>query len=290
MKVLITGANGFIGTHLCRDLSEAHHIFALTRSGDLTSTDLSSINADLSAEFSVEELPAEIDVVLHLAQSRQFREFPSGVVDTLSVNTLSTARLLNYALESGCKQFIFASTGSVYSPRDGLLNESMPVEPSNSYAISKYAAELVANCYCQKMKVLNLRIFFPYGPGQDKMFIPNLVHSINAGKPVMISGDSYGLAFCPLYISDLSNIIAKSIEGQIAGTLNLGGNERITLIDAANLIANYLGVPANIEHNLEGKPVSILSDNSLIEKALDTKVTHTVFADGIKKTIDSILG
>jgi len=288
MKILVTGANGFIGTHICNVLSTKHQLFALTRSGNHHNPAVTALGVDLSKEFDATVLPKQIDVVIHLAQSRKFREFPNGVVDTLSVNTLSTARLLNYAIDAQCQQFIFASTGSVYTPGEGLLSELDNINPSNPYAISKYATELIANCYAKQMQVLNLRIFFPYGPGQEKMFIPNLINSIKEGNPVTISGDSYGLAFCPLYIADLCRLIADSIDHKASGTLNLGGAERVTLVEAANAIADHMGLNADIQYNPDGKPVSFLSDNSVIEAALNTKVSNTPFAEGIKTTIDSI--
>ena len=86
-KTLVTGANGLLGRTLCNKLSQKCVVYAIVRSKPKDPVDsINYISLDLSREFSFDELPSEIDCVLHLAQSNKYKDFPEGASDVFSIN------------------------------------------------------------------------------------------------------------------------------------------------------------------------------------------------------------
>src|SRR3990167_8609195 len=135
MNVLITGVDGFIGQHLSRLLSTKHDVYGVTRA--LPSTRVQAaikfIFADLSAPAFPDLLPRNIDCVIHLAQSQQYRDFPGGADDMRRINIDATCELLEWARKTGVKQFIFTSTANVYGKSTTLLTESHVTLPDSFY-------------------------------------------------------------------------------------------------------------------------------------------------------------
>ena len=104
------------------------------------------------------------------------------------VNVESTARLLEYAYESGAKHFVYASSGGIYGCGNQAFKENAPVVDSGKlgyYLASKYSSELLAQQYSSLMQVSILRFFFIYGGRQRKsMLLPRLVESIRSKKTI----------------------------------------------------------------------------------------------------------
>jgi UDP-glucose 4-epimerase len=105
MRILVTGAAGFIGRRLVQNLTRQHEVFGLSRR---PSSPAQSIQMDLSVGVDTAALPQRIDVVVHLAQSEYFREFPERADHIFAVNVESTFRLLEYARRAGASRFVLA--------------------------------------------------------------------------------------------------------------------------------------------------------------------------------------
>ena len=108
-KILVTGGTGLIGTHCLPHLTPQDEVYAVSRSGDVPGAKY-VLDIDLGQPWSTADLPRGIDCVVHLAQSEHYREFPQQAEDVFAVNTLSTAKLLDYACETGVKNFVLASS------------------------------------------------------------------------------------------------------------------------------------------------------------------------------------
>ena len=139
MKILITGASGFIGSNLVRSLAEKHTVYAVVRKKKkfVGNPQVNFIEVDLSRKDFVEELPSGINTVLHLAQSSRYRDFPNGVEDMISININSTGLLLDWARRSEVKHFVFSSTANVYSQTGEKFTEKSATTPSSYYGASK---------------------------------------------------------------------------------------------------------------------------------------------------------
>src|SRR3954469_3026719 len=99
MRVPVTGANGFIGSHLLPELTARQEVIALTRSGPPPEAEplVDWVVQDLAEPLMERKLPARIDAVVHLAQSARYKEFPDGAADVYAVNVHSTFQLLEWA-------------------------------------------------------------------------------------------------------------------------------------------------------------------------------------------------
>src|SRR5689334_9307811 len=115
MRVLVTGAAGFVGARLLRRLADHHEIFALARKRPpIQHAAVHWLIQDLAEPQWSVELPSKIDAVIHLAQSPHFRDFPAQATDIYSVSTMTTVRLLDWALRAGARSFVLGSTGGLY--------------------------------------------------------------------------------------------------------------------------------------------------------------------------------
>lgn len=121
-RILVTGVTGHLGCRALDMLCPGNEVHALVRAIPASVRHgVSYHTVDLSAEWSTDTLPSRIDAVVHLAQSRRFREFPEQSVETFRINVASTATLLDYAWRAGATRFILASTGGLYSPAASVI-------------------------------------------------------------------------------------------------------------------------------------------------------------------------
>ena len=282
MRVLITGASGFVGTSLVRSLREAgHKVIGLHRVAPEASEGGEICIADLSCRFT-RGLPEDhFDAVIHLAQSRWYREFPQRANDIFSVNVESTFRLLQWAKRVGVKKFILASTASLYDSRVPFHNESSSLVAETFYTASKLAAETLAKSYDSFFNVDILRFFTIYGPGQVGKLMPTIMSRIKAGEVITLQGGE-GLEFTPIYIDDVCKAISSLLvdtSNNLARVVNVCGDEHLSLKTAAAIIGEVLGrEPTFIEQ--EGPQVHITGCNHKL-KSLVPLIEFTSFREGI---------
>lgn len=265
--VLLTGGAGLLGRALATSAPDGWDIYSVGRNLPQLPF-VTNIELDLAAPDFCECLPAKVDVIVHLAQSRRFREFPAGSLDVFAVNSVATLKLLDYAQRVGCKQFVYASTGGVYKPVDGALTESSPLldcDSSSIYPASKIAAEMILGAYKNLMNIAILRFFFIYGEGQESsMLVPRLVSSVKNGSPISLAGEN-GFSFCPLYVSDAVGLVSSVVESGYSGVLNVAGPEVVSLRDVCDVIGATVGREP-VYHFLDAAPVNFVVDPSRLEE------------------------
>ena len=238
MKIIVTGANGYLGGILLNVLGNQHleaidKLVGVTRdasNGGASCVDW--IEIDFSVADWASSLPdEEFDIIVHLAQSRKYRKFPGEIGDIFDVNTRSTVELADWALNHGVKRFVFASTGNVYGFGDRISKEEDPCNPDSMYGASKLAAEILLNPYVEFFDIAVLRFFGIYGPDQTNMLIPNVINRFINGEEITLAGNA-GVKFNPIYIDDAVNIVARLItENLFCGyeIINVGGSESVDL-------------------------------------------------------------
>src|SRR5262245_37061820 len=132
MRILVTGAAGFVGHRLCRFLAgQGHEVTGLVHPDSLPRAERllaraasRMIGADLAA-LSAADLPEEADAVISLGQARHFRDFPAKAEETFAVNVLANLTILQWAVGAGVHTVVHASSGGVYGGgREGALRES----------------------------------------------------------------------------------------------------------------------------------------------------------------------
>lgn len=285
MKILVTGSTGFLGNIIVNELISKYEIITLGRQNNtnLISPHV-SIEADLSQKLDIKRLPKKIDIVIHLAQSREYKNFPRTALDIFNINTASTVELLNYALEAQAKQFVFASSGTVYTPYTNSLVEDLPLEPAGFYQASKLAAEQFISSYQESLKVCILRLFFPYGKGQKDRLISTLIDRISHGTPVVLEGTEEGLKFTPTYAQDIAKIVDCAISNEWTGKYNVSSSEIATIRSISTQIGILLGKEPIFTRNEKHGPVEIIPNLTRLN-SIYPQTQFTSLANGLRETL-----
>ncbi len=206
---------------------------------------------DLRDPGFAQRLPKHVDAIVHLAQAREYRDFPDSAVDIFDVNLGATARLLDYARRAGAQRFVFASTATMYKPSHAPLTEGSPIHCASYYAASKRAAELLIDQYRELFGCWLIRIFTVYGVGQRDQLIATLVRRVADEAPVPIQGRS-GLPVSPIHAGDVARAlwqaatVADATPESGCEVVNIGGPQRLTIRDLAEEIGQALGTTARL--------------------------------------------
>lgn len=291
MKILVTGAAGFIGSHLIKSLlhESSYFIYALVRgkpSSFSENTRLKYIYSDLSSINFGDSLPANIDTVIHLAQSTNYRQFPEKSDDIFAVNIQSTHKILEWSRTSGVKRFLFASSGNVYRPSNKPLSENDICEPSGFYGKTKYIGELLVSGYNDFFEICILRIFGVYGPGQTGMTISNVIEKVINRQAVTLAAN-IGLQFTPLYVDDCVALMRILIHHPfLKPVYNLAGNEQLDLRELTEKVGTILSIHPKLVVT-DGTPVYLNGDSNLIINSLGYTYKFNIDT-GLQKTLSSI--
>ena len=288
-KILITGANGLLGRNLVELLSKKYKVYALVQDKKKIKfkikKNISILEIDL-ANINLKKLPSDIDIIYYLAQSNQFKNFPRGTSDMISVNIITPNILAKWGIQKGVKKFIYTSTGGVYSGQIKSIKENKNINANKQigfYNNTKLSAEMLLRNYTNNFETLTIiRPFFIYGFGQKKnMLIPKLILNIKNNKEITIHGNQ-GIKINPIYVTDAANAMFKILNLKKSMIINLCGKEVISLKTLILLIGKYLKKKPIIKYNhlfqsnLIGN--SILMRKKLINPKIDLK-------KGIKMTI-----
>jgi UDP-glucose 4-epimerase len=254
MIVAVTGGAGLTGARVLELLVDAgHEVLALGRGEAPAGTPggVTWIEQDLAQPLG-DDLPARVDAVVHLAQSRRYREWPAGAADVFEVNAAATARLADWCRRAGGTRFVYASSGAVYGPGSSAKREDQTPAPANFYARSKLAGELAALGFADELAVAALRFFFIYGPGQRDMFIPGLAARVAAGTPVTLAGED-GIHVNPVFVDDAAAaVVAAAIADATIGPVNVAGPQTVSVRD----IAERIGELARTQPRFDSGPAA----------------------------------
>jgi UDP-glucuronate 4-epimerase len=270
-RVLVTGAAGFIGSHLSEALiARGHEVTGVDNFDPFYAREVKERNLStlerlpgfrfVEADVARDPMPLEgIAAVIHLAAKPGVRPSLEDPASYMEANVTATARLIDAARRIGLNRIVFGSSSSVYgNATPAPFAEGEPaVSPISPYAASKRAGELVAHAFAHlyPIKIICLRFFTVYGPRQrPDLAIHKFTDLIARGRPVRMHGDGSSERDYT-YITDcLDGILAalawtgRAAPGTIE-TVNLGGGERVRLDRLIALIAKTLGREALIERH-----------------------------------------
>lgn len=240
MKVLVTGGGSFLASALLPRLAAGHEVTATHAPGSAPPPiqDVDWLSLDLALPLP-ETLPEAIDAVIHLAQSRRYREFPEGAVDMYEINAAATVRLLDYALRSGGRTFTYASSGSVYAPGPDPVRETDEPKPPNFYAASKLAGERALEQFRDVLIAHALRPFFIYGPKQPGMMMRGMLNRVRAQEDVTLAG-SDGIRINPVFVEDAADAVIRTLALDEPQTLNLAGPDVVSIRQIAEFAGRLL--------------------------------------------------
>jgi nucleoside-diphosphate-sugar epimerase len=280
--ILLTGASGFVGGVLAQKLSaQGHRVTVLTR-GHVAPAEVDVVQHALGSG-SPPALPAGIDAIVHLAQSRAYRAFPGDAGEMFAVNVSGTHEVLMAAAAAQVSCFCLISSGTVYDPFSGPLDECAPLAPASNLGATKLASEVLARPYASLFPVSILRLFAPYGPGQTARLVPDLVGRIRRGDPVTLPLSGGGMRFTPTYVDDVCDVVSAALAGQWNGTFNVASPEVLQVEEVARAIGATLRMEPRFERKEMAAP-SLVPSLARLGDRYDLARFRS-FADGIAATV-----
>lgn len=297
MKILITGAAGFVGRRLAAALAGAgHEIVALVKreipGADryyFASERIRVLVADVT-RLDMAALPSGVEAVYTLAQSSMFRDFPARAEEIFKTNVTASLRLLEWARQAGVRKFVHASSGGIYGGRlDARFQEAdlLAVDsPLGFYLGTKLCSEVLFQNYRQFFETaVILRPFFIYGPGQRRdMFVTRIIESVAEGRPVSLQGRD-GLKINPVYVDDAVQAFVNSLAVDGCRIFNVAGPSIVTLRELAQLIAARVGRAPVFQVDEAAQPVDYVATTTQAARALGAATT--TLERGIALTLGS---
>ncbi|HYL33459.1 MAG TPA: SDR family NAD(P)-dependent oxidoreductase [Stellaceae bacterium] len=305
-RVLITGAGGFIGSHLAEELTrQGARTRALVRynstgrQGWLDDSPLKSnmeiVAGDVTDHDLLKGAMRDVEIVFHLAALIAIPysyEAPESYVQT---NVLGTLRVLQAARDAGVVRVIQTSTSEVYGTAQRVpIGEDHPLQGQSPYSASKIGADKIAESFhlAYGLPVVTLRPFNTFGPRQSaRAVIPTIVTQCLEGDRVRLG------ALTPTrdltYVADTAEgfLAAAVAEKAVGETINLGTGQEIAIGDLATLIGRLMGKTVRIESEKERlRPEAsevgrLKSDNGKARTLLGWR-PKTTLEDGLRHTIE----
>lgn len=319
MRILITGASGFIGKHLVKALIKEKYInekqgknnedrrknkniiYAL--SNNFSGLDefrenkrIKIFKCDITDKKDLTRIINKIkpNAIVHLAAySNPARDFKL-LENALKINFFGTANLLEACNKIDYDILVNISTGELYFGNNVPFNEKMPINPVSPYSVSKAAAERLCRIYAQKYNknIISLRLALVYGPGQEEnKFLPYIIKHAMNNIPVIITKGEQKRDY--IYVDDVISAInnainiknKKMIKGQI---INIGTGKQFKLNDIINAIENISNKKIKIKKIIDYR------DNELWEYSLNCDKADKLLNwkpkislhEGIKKIMD----
>lgn len=303
----ITGADGFIGSHLAETAVRAgYKVKALCQYNSFSSwgwldqsplkNEMEIVLGDVRDPTQMRSLARGVDVVFHLAALIAIPysyQAPSSYVDT---NIQGTLNVLQAAMDEGVERIIQTSTSEVYgTARYVPIDESHPLQAQSPYSATKIGADALAYSFYSSfgLPVTIARPFNTYGPRQSaRAVIPTVITQLLSGKKSIRLGALAPTRDFNYVIDTCSGFLALAACDNANGkTVNIGSGKEISVGDTVKLISDLIGVEVEIECDSQrlrpeaSEVERLLCDNSLIQ-SLTGFVPQYSLREGLKETVE----
>jgi len=250
MRVLLTGAAGFIGSQVARlALAEGHEVVALVRPGrslrrlEDVRERLRFLQGDLREANALEApLRASVpDVCLHLAWYAEPGRARLWARENLDCLTGSLV-LLRILRDSGCPRLIIAGTSTEYDPSTDCVAESSPIRPANLYSAAKHALYLTASSFVEGggWSVAGARIFSVYGPWEDpQRLVPFVISKLLAGEECELTQGEQIRDYS--HVEDVASALWAIAKSPLVGPVNVGSSEPVSVASVAGRLGDLIG-------------------------------------------------
>lgn len=293
MRILMTGASGFVGSRFISQQAANHDITCLGRTNPgqakvrFIETDISDPAAIKRAAVSMD---GEIfDALLHLAAYVPRTAEEDRLTDATHVNVHGTVNLLE-EFKGSFNKLVIGSTAEVYDQRTlagDKLTEKSQVGASSYYGATKLASEFIAQTFARKTStpVFVMRFSVMYGPDDPIVrALPNFIRKALAGEDLEVR--SPGTLRDYIHIDDVVRSITLAIESNSqGGVLNIGSGFGVTIIDAARSVVEAVGSTSQIS-TVEGDGTDIVIDTTAAEEQIGFKA-QILFPERLGDMIES---
>jgi nucleoside-diphosphate-sugar epimerase len=289
MKIFLTGATGFIGSHVARTLVAAgNEVQALILPNDDTRriadilSSLVMVRGDL-LDTSFTFPSQSFDCCIHLAWYVEPGKYLDSPRNKQWVE--ASVRLARAMEDAGCRRFLAAGTCFEYATSDEPLRESSHTGPRTLYAQSKL--ELFNALQSLEMEIAWARFFYQYGPHEDpRRLVPVVINALLRGQEAkLVPGDrrrDY------LHIEDVASAVAAVAQSKLTGAVNIGSGTPTTVAEISMKIGELIGKPELVKLGAlpysPTEPMHIVSDNAKL-KSVGWKPRNSL-DEGLRRTID----
>lgn len=280
MKVVLTGATGFVGSQLARlALSQGHAVIAIVRPGsdrrrildvegritfiERDLADLPAIEARLAAERP--------DLCLHMAW-RGWYNSQATVEENLTSLALSL-EFMRVVAKLGCPRFVSAGTCFEYDMTFPLLSETTPTPPHDLYGTCKRAFLDIAEQFSlvTKLEIAWTRLFYSYGPYQDPgRLVPAIVLALLRGEPAATTDGEQVRDY--LHVEDVASAIWHVAQSRFTGAVNIASGQPITVRALVSEVGRLMGKADLLRFGAlpyrQDEPMAIRADASLLRERL----------------------
>lgn len=278
MRVLLTGATGFIGSHVARELlRRGHEVHATLRPG----ADRRRI-ADLDAlrvhPGGIDEVPVRPDLAVSLAWIATPGKYLTSPENR---DCLEATRRLLARLE--CRAVV-AGTCFEFDTSLGRLREDSPTKPTTLYAQCKDELRREVE---RRPDSAWVRFFYQYGPWEDeRRLVPSVIRSLLRGEEAKISPGGQARDF--LHVEDVASAVCAVAESRLAGCVNIGSGEAPTVKEIAAAIGEAVGRPELLRFGAvpyyEGEPMLIVADNAVLRST--SWAPRWTLREGLRHAVD----
>jgi nucleoside-diphosphate-sugar epimerase len=303
---LVTGAAGFIGSHLSRELLDRGHEvrgFDNFATGDPARADALSdrdsfefVEGDLRDEAAVEAAVEDIEWVFHQAAVPSVPRSVENPKQTTTANCVGSTDLLVAARDADVESVVVASSSSVYGSGGGLpKREDQPPDPESPYALSKYWTERLAVQFSDLygLDTVALRYFNIFGPGQDPdgeyaAVIPKFISLMRDGEQPVIYGDGEQSRDFT-YIDNAVQANIRAARSDCAGeAMNVGCGDNTTVNALVEQLNGILGTDIDADHD-DPRPGDVRHSHADISKARELigYEPSVGFREGLERTVEA---
>lgn len=307
-KVVVTGAGGFIGSHLVSLLlSEGADVTAFVRynsrgdvgllryAKDEGPGTLAVVSGDIRDGRAVRQLLSGAETVFHLAALIGIPYSYSNPTDVVQTNVLGTLNVLNAAVDAGVGRVVHTSTSEVYGTAQYVpIDELHPLQAQSPYSASKIGADKLAESYCRSfgLEVTTVRPFNSYGPRQSaRAVIPTIIAQALAGDVIRLGALETRRDFT--FVEDTARgfLLAAQSEAAVGDVVNVGSGSDIAISGLVEEVCRIVGREAKVvvEQNRlrpdKSEVLRLLCDRRKA-KGLIGWAPMVSFADGLRRTVD----
>jgi nucleoside-diphosphate-sugar epimerase len=301
-RVLVTGASGFVGSHVVeRLLGHGAEVYAVTSSASSGAPSrladvldhIVLLEADVADVASVGAVVSRSrpELVLHLAAFTHVGKSFTRIDETIETNISGTVNLLQ-ALGGDFERLVYMSTADVYGDGPVPFREDGPVQPASPYAAAKYAAERFCRMFADAYgwPIVCLRPFNVYGPRQSPdRIIPELILSALGGRDIKMTTGGQTREFT--FVEEAAEVFVQSlVQPDVVGqVINIGRGDEVAIRDLASTVLGLMGNPVQARFGeLEDRPNEIwrmFGDSSKAKRLLNWS-PEVSLEDGLRTTIE----